>query len=239
MNSSLHRQTDSKFCQLPKIDRQTDSNLESCIRENVFPFQKSLPSQLACLWCSSVTGDRSYRCELCLRARKVSVFGVHDVWSSRTDAQILLCVARAGYTSGFFFRSNIQSNNWIKQCLLTDHVHSRIYKHICFQVKYSIKLLNQSLLTDHKHSNRMHQVNNLSQLCRKVLARGLSCQVNLCLVFICSWCAFDPVQTYNTKSSDVCGAVFAVAYTESKLCGIGEHNKHKNRQWQKMTIEEW
>ena len=138
-----------------------------------------------------------------------------------------------------FFRSDIQSNNWIKQCLLTDHVHSRIYKHICFQVKYSIKLLNQSLLTDHKHSNRMHQVNNLSQLCRKVLARGLSCQVNLCLVFICSWCAFDPVQTYNTKSSDVWGAVFAVAYTESKLCGIGEHNKHKNRQWQKMTIEEW
>ena len=143
MNSPLHRQTDSKFCQLPKIDRQTDSNLESCIRENVFPFQKSLPSQLACLWCSSVTGDRSYRCELCLRARKVSVFGVHDVWSSRTDAQILLCVARAGYTSGFFSgqifnqiiessnaywqitciagytsifvsRSNIQSNYWIK-----------------------------------------------------------------------------------------------------------------------------
>ena len=77
--SFIHCQTDSKFCYLPKMERQTDSNLESCIRENVFPFQKSLASQLACLWCSSVTGDRSYRCELCLRARKVSVFGVHDV----------------------------------------------------------------------------------------------------------------------------------------------------------------
>ena len=37
-------------------------------------------------------GDGSYRCELCLSARKVSVFGVQDVWSSRTDAQILLCL---------------------------------------------------------------------------------------------------------------------------------------------------
>ena len=34
------------------------------------------------------------------RARKVSGFGVHDVWSSRTDAQILPCVGTR-YTSVF------------------------------------------------------------------------------------------------------------------------------------------
>ena len=34
-------------------------------------------------------------------ARKVSGFGVHDVWSSRTDAQILPCVETTSYTSVF------------------------------------------------------------------------------------------------------------------------------------------